>query len=86
MPGNCVCENYRGYQIIATGDFCEVLHDEGQIDRFARQYLRTDIPAGLALALLIDEAKERVDAIFSAAESPLRLTARRPWRNKSLAR
>lgn len=86
MPSNSVSENYRGYQIIATGEFCEILHDKGRIDRFAREYLRMDIPAGMALALLIDEAKERVDAIFSAAEFPLRVPARRSWRNKPLAR
>jgi hypothetical protein len=86
MPSNSVSENYRGYQIIATGDFCEVLHDKGQIDRFAREYLRKDVPAGLALALLFDEAKERVDAIFSVAEHRLRPTERRLLRNKPLAR
>jgi hypothetical protein len=86
MPGNSVSEDYRGYHIIATGDFCEVLHDKGRIDRFARDYLRMDVPAGLALALLIDEAKERVDAIFSAAERPWRLIERGPRRNKQPAR
>jgi hypothetical protein len=86
MPSKSVCETYRGYQIIATGDFCEVLHNEGRIDRFAREYLRMDVTAGVALALLIDEAKERVDTIFSAAECPLRLPIRRPKRDKPLAR
>lgn len=86
MPSNSVSENYRGYQIIATGEFCEILHDKRRIDRFAREYLRMDIPAGMALALLIDEAKERVDASFSAAECPLRVPERRSWRNKPLAR
>ncbi|GAB3781066.1 hypothetical protein [Dyella agri] len=86
MSSNSVSEDYRGYQIIATDEFCEVLHDKGRIDCFAREYLRMDIPAGLALAMLIDEAKERVDAIFSAAECPLRVPKRRSWRSKPLAR
>jgi hypothetical protein len=86
MPSNSVSEDYRGYQIIATGDFCEVLHDKGRIDRFAREYLRMDIPAWLAQDLLIDEAKERVDAIFNAAECPWRVPERRSLRSKPLAR
>ena len=86
MPGNSTCETYRGYQIVATGEACEVLRDNGRIDRFAREYLRLDVPAELVLALLIDEAEERIDAIFNANECPSHLTARRQWRDRPLAR
>lgn len=86
MPSNSMCENYRGYQIIATGEVCEVLHDQGRIDRFARKYLRRDVPAELVLALLIDEAEERIDAIFIANECPSHLTVRRQWGERPFAR
>ncbi|RUL74463.1 hypothetical protein [Dyella choica] len=68
MSSHSMCENYRGYQIIAIGHVCEVLHDKVRIDRFSRDYLRMDVPAELALALLIDEAEERIDAIVNAKE------------------
>ncbi|RDS86206.1 hypothetical protein [Dyella psychrodurans] len=85
MQSNSMCENYRGYQIIAIGEACEVLHDQGRIDHFARKYLRLDVPAELVLALLVDEAEERIDAIFMANECPSRLTVRRQQRDRTLA-
>lgn len=81
MPSKSMCENYRGYQIIATNEACEIYDDNVRINYFARSYLCMDIPAELVLALLIDEAEERVDAIFNVNECPSFPTAGRHWRD-----
>lgn len=86
MPSKSLCESYRGYQIIAAGEACEIYDDNVRINRFARNYLCMDVPAELVLALLIDEAEERVDAIFNVNEGPSRPAAGRQRRDRPLTR
>jgi hypothetical protein len=62
MPNTSRYEHYRGYDIVAAGEVCEILHGERPVDRFTREYLRMNIPAVLVLAMLVDEAEERIDA------------------------
>jgi len=62
MPKTFRYEHYRGYDVMASGEACEILRGKCQVARFTRDYLRMDIPAALVLALLIDEAEERIDA------------------------
>lgn len=86
MPGNSICKGYLGFQIIAIGEACEIRDDKGQLNRFTRKYLRMGIPADLVLALLVDEAEERIDAISSASARSSRLTKRRQCRETFPAR
>jgi hypothetical protein len=62
MPKTLRYEHYRGYDVIAAGESCEILRGKCQVARFTRDYLHMGIPAALVLALLIDEAEERIDA------------------------
>lgn len=80
MPITSRYEHYRGYDIVAVGEACEILRGDGRVDRFTREYLRMNIPDVLILAMLIDEAEERIDASFNTAACPSRLTMRRRWR------
>lgn len=84
MPGNSICKDYLGFQIIAIGEACEILDDKGRLNYFTRKYLRMGIPADLVLALLVDEAEERVDAISNASARSSRLAKRRQWKEHLL--
>lgn len=83
VQNNYRYKHYRGYQIIAAGEVCQIVHAETRIDRFAREYLGLNIPAAFVLAMLIDEAEERIDAILNTAECSSRLTRRRQGRDRS---
>lgn len=86
MPSHSIRKSYCGYQIIATGEACEIVLGKARIDDFAREYVRLGVPAELALALLMDEAEERIDAIFRATECLWPLTLGHPWTDRSFAR
>jgi hypothetical protein len=80
VPNTCRSEHYRGYCIVAAGEVCNIRYGESHIDCFSRKYLRLDIPPDLVLAMLIDEAQERIDLIFDATEGLTHLTKSREQR------
>ena len=57
-------QHYRGYDITAVREVCDILYIGKMIDHFSREYLRSRIPPGLVLAMLINEAQERIDALI----------------------
>lgn len=52
---------YRGYDIVAAGQACDIYLAGASVEHFAHDYHCLDISPDLVLAMLIGEACERVD-------------------------
>jgi hypothetical protein len=52
---------YRGYEIVAVGQACDIYLASANVEHFTHDYRGLDISPDLVLALLIGEACERVD-------------------------